>query len=209
MSNTLSARDVVVGTAIAVVMATLFVSLSGGLSLIVTFVPGLVFAWLVFLWLYFRRIELPSSDRFLPVFFGALAIQFLHFAEEYVTGFRVAFPTLYGGTPYANDLFVIFNMTSYSIFAVGALAAIYTPLRFLLVPVLFFIVYGAIGNAVSHTWWVFDSKDYFPGFFTAQAYWLAGPWALYRLLGSAVQTVAVVVTFGAVLVALLATFATV
>lgn len=86
--NVLSQVDLLVGTVIAVAMAIAFTRLSSGWSLTVTFVPGVVFSWLVFAWMYAARIELPRADRFGPLFFAALAIQFLHFAEEFGTGFR-------------------------------------------------------------------------------------------------------------------------
>jgi hypothetical protein len=152
-------------------------------------------------------VALPRSEEFLPVFFATLGIQFLHFAEEYLTDFKTFFPTLYGGAAFGNELFVSFNMASYAIFTFACLLAIHARLRFFLIPVLFFVIYGAIGNAVSHTWWTFDAQAYRPGFFTAQAYWVAGPLVLYKLLGNALQTGAVVVAFGAVLVALISTYA--
>ena len=45
-SDVLSKKDFVIGTVIALVMATIFTLLSSGMSLIVTFVPGIVFSWL-------------------------------------------------------------------------------------------------------------------------------------------------------------------
>jgi hypothetical protein len=203
----LSKRDLVIGTVIALAMASVFVTLSSGRSLLVTFVPGVAFAWAVFVWLYVRQIPLPRADAFVPLFFAALGIQFVHFAEEFLTDFRTFFPTLYGGAAYGDELFVVFNMASYAMFTFACLLVFYGGLRFFLVPVLFFVVYGAIGNAISHTWWVIDAEAYRPGFFTAQAYWIAGPWLLYRLLGNRVHTAIVIATFGCVLVALISAFA--
>ena len=104
-SGALSKTDLIIGTIIALVMATAFTLLSSGLSLIVTFVPGIVVSWLTYVWLYLNKRHLPSGVVFLPVFFVALAVQFIHFAEEFTTGFRSSFPLLYGGTPYSADLF--------------------------------------------------------------------------------------------------------
>jgi hypothetical protein len=205
--NTLSGRDLAIGTVIALLMATAFTTLSSGRSLLVTFVPGVVFAWAVTAWIYARQIPLPRTDAFVPLFFATLGVQFVHFGEEYLSGFRTFFPSLYGGAAYANDLFVVFNMASYAIFTSACLLVFYGGLRFFLIPVLFFVIYGAIGNAISHTWWVLDAEAYRPGFFTAQVYWIAGPWLLYRLLGSRVQVAAVMVLFGGVLVTLLSLYA--
>jgi len=79
-------------------------------------------------------------------------------------------------------------------------------LNFLLMPALFFIVYGAIGNAIAHTWWVVWRQAYFPGFYTAQLYWLLGPWALSKLIGAKHEALIWVVSLAAVLIPLLTVF---
>ena len=205
--RTVSKRDFAIGTIIAIAMATAFATLSHGRSLWVTFLPGLGFAWLVFAWMQVRRIELPRAEKFAPLFFAVLAIQFLHFAEEFMTGFRTFFPALYAGAPYGENLFVWFNMISYAAFTLACVLAFYKNLRFLLVPVLFFIIYGATGNAISHTWWAIDAGAYRPGLITAQAYWIAGPVLLHALLGSRLQTGAFLIAFAAILVPLIEMFA--
>ena len=90
-SEVLSKTDLIIGTVIALVMATAFTLLSSGLSLMVTFVPGIVVTWLTYVWLYKTRTALPAGSEFLPVFFLALAVQFIHFAEEFTTRFRITF----------------------------------------------------------------------------------------------------------------------
>lgn len=203
----LSLQDFVIGTIIALVMGTAFTLLSSGRSLIVTFVPGIVFTWSVFLWLYVKKRKLPNSQEFLPLFFTLLAVQFLHFAEEFTTGFRAKFPLLYGGAPYSDNLFVTFNMISYFIFAVTCILVFAKDLRFLLVPVMFFIVYGAIGNAISHTWWSLYLQSYFPGLITAQIYWVLGPLVLNKLLGGRKDVFTTIIIFAFALVLLLTSFA--
>lgn len=204
--SVLSIRDFVVGTVIALVMISFFTLVSSGRSLIVTFVPGVAMAWVVFFVIFARKIALPSADRFLPLFFVALAVQFLHFAEEYNTGFATLFPELYGGAAYNPGFFVAFNMVSYAAFTLCALLVFYRGVGFLLVPVLFYVVYGAIGNAITHTWWVAYSRDYFPGLFTAQLYWMVGPWLLVRLLGSRNLSLVAIVSLTAVLVTTVTAF---
>jgi hypothetical protein len=206
-NEALSTRDLIIGTVIALIMGTIFISLSSGMSLIVTFVPGLVFTWLVFVWLYTKRISLPDASKFLPVFFVALSVQFIHFAEEFTTGFYTKFALLYGGTPYSVNLFVIFNMVAYFIFTLACVLAFTRNLRFLILPVLFYIVYGAIGNAISHTWWSLYLQAYFPGLITAQLYWVAGPLVLNKLLGNRRDTLVVITLFAIVLIILLTVFA--
>ena len=206
--NILSRHDVVIGMLIAAVMGTAFTLLSSGLSLIVTFVPGIVVTALTFAWLYFKQRPLPDGAQFIPVFITLLAVQFLHFAEEYLTGFHTRFPVLYGGTPYSPDLFVAFNMAAYFVFTVTCLLAFLKRRWFLLMPALFFIIYGAIGNAISHSWWSLSERSYFPGLVTAQAYWVLGPMVLYKLLGRRVEVAAIVALFGVILISLLTIYAT-
>ena len=199
-------RDLVVGTAIALVMATAFTRLSSGMSLIVTFVPGMILTWLTFLWMYRTRAHMPPGSEFLPVFFAALAVQFLHFAEEFTTGFAARFPQLYGGVPYSEKLFVTFNMLAYAVFTLSAILAFARGIRFLVIPALFFIIYGAIGNAISHTWWSLREQAYFPGLVTAQFYWFIGPYLLAKLVGQPKVALAVVIIFALVLIPSLTIF---
>lgn len=98
-------------------------------------------------------------------------------------------------------------MVSYAVFTMSCLAAFLTKRRFLLLPAVFFVIYGAIGNAIAHTWWSIQLGDYFAGVVTAQLYWVAGPWVLYRLIGDRRQTAQIVAGFIAVLVPLLTIFA--
>jgi hypothetical protein len=203
----LSKTDLIMGTLIALVMATAFTLLSSGLSLVVSFVPGIAVTWLTYVWLYIDKRQLPSGTAFLPVFFVALAVQFIHFAEEFTTGFRTSFPLLYGGTPYSADLFVTFNMVSYFIFTLACILVFTKGFRFLLVPAMFFIIYGAIGNAIAHSWWSLYLGAYFPGLVTAQIYWLVGPFLLYKLVGGPKVALLITVLFALVLIPLLTIFA--
>ena len=191
--------DFGIGTTIAVLMAIGFTRMSSGRSLIVTFVPGVAVSWLVLLWMFVQHIDLPAAADFLPYFFAALVVQFLHFAEEFRTDFKTFFPTLYGGAAYSDNLFVTFNMAAYALFTTCALLVFYLHAGYLLMPALFFVVYGAIGNAISHTVWSVVARAYRPGLVTAQAYWVIGPFALYKLIDSAVATVLICVGFGVVL----------
>jgi hypothetical protein len=191
--------DFGIGTAVAVLMAIGFIRMGSGRSLLVTFVPGVAVSWLVLLWIYIQHVDLPSSESFVPYFFAALVVQFLHFAEEFATDFKTFFPRLYGGQPYSNNLFVTFNMASYAVFATCCLLVFYLDARYLLIPVLFFIVYGAIGNAISHTVWSVAARAYRPGLITAQAYWVVGPFVLYRLTASVSATAITCVALAVIL----------
>ncbi|WP_082976075.1 HXXEE domain-containing protein [Mycobacterium sp. 1165196.3] len=197
-------RDLVPGTLIAVTMGVGFWLASHGASLKVTFIPGVVATWLLFVWCYRSRLPLPTVNRFLPAFCCVLAVQFVHFTEEFVTGFRTHFAELYGGAPYSNDAFVSVNMSAYAVMIVACVIALTTRLRFAIVPAIFFIFYGAIGNAIAHTWWSIMLGAYFPGLITAQLYWIAGPYLLYKLVGDRRVTAIAVLGFAVVLIPLLA-----
>ena len=97
-------------------------------------------------------------------------------------------------------------MLSYFIFTLACILVFTRNLRFLLVPVLFYIIYGAIGNAISHTWWSLYLRSYFPGLITAQLYWILGPMVLYKLLGERKALMVIIIVFTLVLVPLLTIF---
>ncbi len=197
----LSRRDLGIALTIAAVMATLFVAI-GGKPLLVTFCIGLVGVAGVLVWFYRAGAPLPGAACY-PVYFATLAWQFVHFTEEYLTGFNTRFPELYGASPYSHQLFVIINMTSYAVFSLAAILMLTRRFGFMLTPMLFFVIYGAIGNAIAHSWWVIMTVGYFPGAFTAQLYWALGPLALWRLTGSAKATIITIAGMAAALIPIL------
>jgi hypothetical protein len=204
-TRTLERKDLIVGTIIAILMASIF-TLVGGKPLVVTFVPGIVVSWLIFLRIYLKRTNLPEGSTFLPIYFTTLAWQFIHFNEEFLTGFYKLFPIIYGRSPWSPGFFVSVNMVSYFVFVITCLLIFTKNMKFLVIPVLFFIVYGAIGNSIAHTWWVVLQKNYFPGFYTAQAYWIIGPLALSKLIGSRRDALISVVFFAVILIPILTIF---
>jgi hypothetical protein len=197
-SETVERKDVVIGTVIAVSMAATF-SYVGGKPLVVTFIPGVVIAWGILVGFYVSQARVPSGSSLYPLYFGALAWQFIHFTEEFTTGFRHAFFPLYGHAPISNDLLVGINMFSYFAFAIAFILAFRFKLRFLLQPAAFFIVYGVVGNAISHVWWVILAGGYFPGFLTALVYWIIGPVLLTAFLGSRKRAAIAIGCFAVVL----------
>ena len=178
-SRILCRKDLIIGTVIAIFMAIAF-TVAGGLPLIITFVPGVILSWLIFLRMFFMKTEFPTAESFYPFYFAALAWRFLHFNEEFLTGFYRLFPQLFGSAPYSIEFFVSINMISYFLFVITAILTFTKNLKFLVVPGLFFIIYGGIGNAISHTWWVIWQKSYFPGFYTGLGYWIIGEFACLK-----------------------------
>ncbi|WP_176085509.1 hypothetical protein [Martelella sp. HB161492] len=198
-SETLAKKDFAIGSLIAIVMAIVFVAI-GGRPLLATFVPGLIITWSVFAILFMKQSPIPDGRTLYPIYFGVFAWQFVHFFEEFSTGFYQQFPTLYGASPYSTMLFVGINMFSYFVFALAFIGAFAGNRKFLLIPVLFFVIYGAMGNAISHVWWVIWERAYFPGFFTALAYWLLGPWLLSKFVGSWKRAFIVMACFAVILI---------
>jgi hypothetical protein len=200
--SALTGRDLAIGTGIAGIMGWTFVAV-GGVPLAVTFVPGLIVTWGIFAWMWRHGVPLPPAETTYPLYFGALAWQFIHFCEEFITGFNAAFPPLFGSPGYGADLFVGINMFSYFVFTLAFILVFARGLRFLYVPVLFFAVYGVVGNAVAHVVWVAWERAYFPGFFTAPVYWLLGPLLLTRLTGSRRIAGVAIAAFAVLLVSVL------
>jgi hypothetical protein len=155
--------------------------------------------------MFIKKISIPHSEKFTPIFLIALAAQFLHFAEEHGTGFISFFGIHYGGVPYHDNLFTWFNMASYALFTLGYVLGMYFGKRFLLIPAFFFICSGVLGNAIWHVVWVLETGQYQPGFYTALLYWIIAPYLLYKLLGEKKYVVVVIVAFISVLVPLLLT----
>jgi hypothetical protein len=75
-----------------------------------------------------------------------------------------------GGARFGDARFVVLNMVGHAAFIVAGLLVVTRGRRLLLMPVLLFVVYGAISNAVAHTWWSLSLRAYFPGLVTAQVF---------------------------------------
>lgn len=190
----LSPRDVAVAVIVCAAMCSVFWVFGSGASLKVTFVPGAVVTLALVIAWYRTGTPLPAPGRALPVYAAALGWQLLHFAEEFQTGFWREFPELYGGTPYAPEVFVWFNMASYLVFGATTLAVMVRGHGAALVPCLFFVVYGTLGNAITHVVWAVMAGGYFPGLVTACGYLVIGPLLLRRMwAGSTWRHVGVVV----------------
>lgn len=199
----LSRKDFVVGSAITFALLMAFIFGSSGMSLIATFVPGLIFAWSLFAYLYFKKIDLPNFNIFVPIYLLTLGWQFFHFSEEFITNFQELFPIAYGGQAYTKNTFVAFNMSAYFVFIAAPVLVYFKRQKFLFLPILFFSVYGTMGNAISHTWWRVYFGEYFPGFYTSQLYWVLAPILLTIIIKSKKATGLFFVVFSIVLITIL------
>jgi hypothetical protein len=146
-----------------------------------SFAPAMTAALVGYFLTSYRK--MPKTERILPVYLLTLAIQFLHFTEEYVYGFHYRVSELMEGTPpFKANTFVAFNMIAYFLFLLAGLG-IYKGVKWAMVLVWFF-TFTVLGNAVWHPLLAVRVGGYFPGLFTSFAYWIVGPILFVRLLGS-------------------------
>jgi hypothetical protein len=117
----------------------------------------------------------------LPIYLLAVAVQCLHFTEEYVTGFQHQFPRLFGDD-WSDARFVTFNMLWLAAFVLAGLG-VYLRVQLAYLIVLFLALIGGVGNGVSHLVLSVGYRRYFPGVVTAPFCLLAGTALLIRLFG--------------------------
>jgi hypothetical protein len=143
-----------------------------------SFVPAMVVAFVCYLRTSYR--QMPNVDRVLPVYLIALAIQFLHFTEEYVSGFQSRVSEIMAGMPpFDVKVFVAFNMIAYCLFLLAGLG-MFKGMKFPMIVVWFFSI-CVIGNAIWHFLLTLRVGGYFPGLYTSFPGWILGPMLLKRL----------------------------
>jgi hypothetical protein len=122
---------------------------------------GLVIAYL--LWLATRWKNDPAAV--LPLYLLAIAVQCLHFTEEFLTGFQRQFPML-NGYEWSDAQFVTFNMAWLAVFVLAGLG-VYRRMQLAYLVVLFLALAGGVGNGVGHLLLSVTQRRYFPGAGTA------------------------------------------
>lgn len=143
-----------------------------------SFAPAMVLAFVCYLRTSYR--EMPKAEGILPVYLIALAIQFLHFTEEYIYGFQFRVTEIMAGMPPFNvNVFVAFNMIAYCLFLLAGLG-MYRGMKFPMIIVWFFAI-CVLGNAIWHLLLTIRVGGYFPGLYTSFAGWILGPMLLKRL----------------------------
>ena len=138
---------------------------------------GLVIAYL--LWLAARWKNDPAAV--LPMYLLAIAVQCLHFAEEFVIGFQRQFPKLIG-YEWSDAQFVTFNMAWLAVFVLAGLG-VYRRMQLAYLVVLFLALAGGVGNGAGHLLLSATQGRYFPGAATAPLCLLVGIALLIRLFG--------------------------
>ena len=144
-----------------------------------SFAPAMILAFVCYVRTSYR--EMPEVDRVLPLYLVALAIQFLHFAEEYIYGFQSRVTEIMAGMPPFNaDVFLAFNMIAYCLFLLAGLG-MYKGMKFPMIIVWFYVIAGVVGNSIWHLLLTLRVGGYFPGLYTSLAGWILGPLLLKRL----------------------------
>jgi len=103
--------------------------------------------------------------RFSWVAAGAILLQCIHFGEEYLTGFEVRFPAVFGRSPIPESVFVAFNLAWLGIWLgclLGARAG-----RAVAIWPLWFLALALMLNGVAHPLLALRTGGYFPGLISA------------------------------------------
>lgn len=137
------------------------------MTMVLVFIPIVFIA--LFISLNYSEKNLPDSAKVLPIYLIALAIQLLHFAEEYVTDFDTVVPELFGLVSMPLDDLVIFNMVAYALFILGGIVLYRRMKMFMIVP-LFFIIAAVFMNTIAHIGMSIWQMNYVPGLLTVLLY---------------------------------------
>ncbi len=157
-------HEILVPLLVAMIMIATFWWVSRSLSTVAIFIPAVVASF--FFYLYTVRKKPPQPEKFLPLYLIALAVQFLHFLEEYLMGCNVRVAELPGQSEMPMDTWIIFNMSAYAAFVLGAIALLKKRKEFMIIPI-FFVITGVVLNAIGHALISFYLGGYFPGLYTA------------------------------------------
>jgi hypothetical protein len=171
--NAVSSRDRIVGAVFVLVVVAAQARWMGSATILLG--VGLVIAYL--LWIAARWKNDPAVV--LPMCLLAIAVQCLHFTEEYLTGFQRQFPKLIGDE-WSDARFVAFNMAWLAVFVLAALG-VYRRVALAYLVVLFLALGGGVGNGAGHLLLSASQGRYFPGAATAPLCLLAGIALLARL----------------------------
>jgi hypothetical protein len=125
--------------------------------------------------------DLAGREQTARLFLLALAVQCMHFLEEFITHFEERFPALLGLSPWSESFFVAFNLIWMSVWILSAIN-LERGYRFALFPVWFFAI-AAIANGIAHPMLAVVAHGYFPGLITSPVLGILGVLLWRKLLG--------------------------
>jgi Protein of unknown function with HXXEE motif len=172
-------KDILIPLLIGIGMIIIFFLVSLNLSTVLVFIPGVLITYIFYIKTCYKKA--PNPDRILPLYLLALGIQFIHFAEEYVTGFTVEIPKLLGQVEYSKEYWLIFNMVAYFVFILGGIILFKKKKELMIIP-LFFIIVGVALNSIGHIMMSIYAKSYVSGLYSALIYLIIGPILIKRVL---------------------------
>jgi uncharacterized protein with HXXEE motif len=173
-ANAVTSRDRIVGAIFVLLVVTVQTHWMGRAVILLS--VGLVIAYLV--WIAARWNNDPVAV--LPMCLLAIAVQCVHFCEEFLTGFPRQFPKLLGNDAWSDAQFVAFNMAWLTLFVLAALG-VYRRVALAYLVIFFLALAGGVGNGLGHLLLSATQGRYFPGAFTAPLCLLVGIALLLRL----------------------------
>jgi len=178
--------ETLASTGMAAGAVVLFWRVSHGNTLRYTFVPAMGLAYLCHMASTAK--QAPDPQEVLPLYQVALASQFLHFTEEFATGFERRWPEeIFHTEAYDLNTFVAINMVSYAVFTLAGLAMA-KRVRPPLLLAWFFTLMGVLGNAIQYPIYALIVRGYFPGLYSSLLYWALGPMLVRRLWAARAQS---------------------
>lgn len=124
--------------------------------------------------------DLIARERTVRLFLLGLAVQSLHFTEEFITRFQDRFPALLGLPAWPENFFLAFNLIWMSIWILAAMD-LQRGHRLALFPVWFFAI-AAVANGIAHPVLAVVGHGYFPGLITSPVLGVLGVLLGLRLL---------------------------
>ncbi len=129
-----------------------------------------------------RRPRSPADLASLHVpgwYAGTAALQFAHFAEEYIGGFQILLPLALGLEPWSAKFFVNLNLAWLAawLLSVPLVRRGFRPVFFL--P--WFLAIAGVVNGIVHPLLCLRAGGWFPGIWTAPAVGVAGAMLAHRL----------------------------
>lgn len=119
----------------------------------------------------------PDADRLAraaPWALVVLAIQSLHFTEEFSTGFHERFPAMLGFAQWTPVFFVVFNMAWIAAWSLAIAGAVTRRASFPAGWLIWFLAIAAAGNGIAHPVLAIVGGGYFPGLVTSPVLGVTG-----------------------------------
>jgi hypothetical protein len=146
----------------------------GAAALWVALAAALIVAWT-------RRISLATLQHAVPVALVVLALQALHFTEEFAGNYQDHFFALFGRDGWPDKVFVAFNLGWIAVWAASCAGALRGVWPYPCAAFLWFLGIAAVLNSVVSPALAIVTAGYFPGLVTSPFLGLAGFWLLRRL----------------------------